>query len=206
VNVTGVDVTAQDFDAAKKPGAPRGVAAKAGDAQVTVSFKAPTSNGGSPITAYTVTSSPGHITVHGAGSPITVTGLTNGTAYTFTAKATNAAGTGPASIKSNKVTPKVAAAIMVTTPQGGETWQRGKKYTISWNYTGNPGTTVMIALVERTSSSPIKASTSIGANGQGSYSWTIPKKHATGSDYKVRITSKTKPSFTATSNGTFTIN
>jgi len=185
------------------PGAPTKVTATAGNAKVTVSFKIPTSNVGCPINSYTVTSSPGGRTATGAGSPITVTGLTNGTPYTFTVKATNAVGTGPPSKKSNQVTP---SSITVITPQGGETWQRGKRYTISWNFTGKPGTTVMIELVEGTSSSVIKTSTSIGANWKGSYSWTIPKKHATGSDYKVRITSKTKPSFTATSNGTFTIN
>ncbi len=86
------------------PGAPRGVTATAGNAQATVSFSAPASNGGSPITSYTVTSSPGNITATEASSPITVPGLTNGTAYTFTVTATNAIGTGPASAPSNSVT------------------------------------------------------------------------------------------------------
>ena len=65
----------------------------AGDGQL----QPPASNGGSAITDYTVTSSPGSITAQGSASPITVTGLTNGTAYTFTVAATNAAGTGPSS-------------------------------------------------------------------------------------------------------------
>ena len=87
------------------PGAPTSVTATAGNAQATVSFTAPASNGGSAITGYTVTSNPGGITAQGSVSPITVTGLTNGTAYTFTVTATNAVGTGPASGPSNQVTP-----------------------------------------------------------------------------------------------------
>ena len=70
-----------------------------------VSFTAPASNGGSVITGYTVTSTPGNITATGATSPIVVTGLTNGTSYTFTVHATNAIGNGPESVSSNSVTP-----------------------------------------------------------------------------------------------------
>ncbi len=87
------------------PGAPAIGTATAGNAQATVSFSAPSSNGGSVITSYTVTSSPGGITASGASSPLTVTGLTNGTAYTFTVKATNSVGTGASSAASNAVTP-----------------------------------------------------------------------------------------------------
>ena len=87
------------------PGAPTIGTATAGNAQATITFTAPTSNGGSPITVYTVTSSPGGITKTEASSPITVTGLTNGTAYTFTVTATNSVGTGPASSPSKSVTP-----------------------------------------------------------------------------------------------------
>jgi hypothetical protein len=81
------------------------VSATAGNAQATVIFTAPASDGGAAITGYTVTSSPDGITNTGASGPITVTGLTNGTAYTFTVSATNAEGTGPASSPSNSVTP-----------------------------------------------------------------------------------------------------
>ncbi len=87
------------------PGAPTIGTATAGNAQATVTFTAPGSNGGSAITGYTVTSNPGGLTGTGSASPITVTGLTNGTAYTFTVTATNAIGTGPASAASNSVTP-----------------------------------------------------------------------------------------------------
>jgi len=65
--------------------------------QVTVSWTAP-DPGGSPITGYTVTASPGgpSVTVGAAATSAVVTGLTNGTAYTFEVRAANAAGQGPA--------------------------------------------------------------------------------------------------------------
>ena len=87
------------------PGAPTSVSATAGNGQATVSFTAPASTGGMPITSYTVTSSPGGFTASGASSPIVVTGLTNGTAYTFTVVATNVVGSGTASAASNSVSP-----------------------------------------------------------------------------------------------------
>jgi hypothetical protein len=87
------------------PSAPVGVAASAGDGQATVSFSAPASNGGAQVSSYTVTASPGEQTATGFGSPITVTGLADGTTYTFTVTATNPAGTGPASAPSNPATP-----------------------------------------------------------------------------------------------------
>ncbi|MFP5042343.1 fibronectin type III domain-containing protein [Parasediminibacterium sp. JCM 36343] len=85
------------------PGAPTGVVGTAGAGQVSVAFTAPSTGGG--VTSYTVTSNPGSFTGTGATSPITVTGLTNGTPYTFTVTATNAAGTGSASAASTAVTP-----------------------------------------------------------------------------------------------------
>jgi hypothetical protein len=91
------------------PGSPTGVTATAGNAQATVSFTAPTTNGGSAITRYTVTSNPGNITGTGTSSPITVSGLTNGTSYTFTVVATNAIGNSAPSAPSVAVTPSAPA-------------------------------------------------------------------------------------------------
>ena len=98
------------------PGAPTIGTATAGDQQALVTFTAPGSTGGAPITGYTVTVQPGGATVAGATSPITVTGLTNGTAYTFTVTATNSVGTGAASAASNSVTPKMGQTITFAQP------------------------------------------------------------------------------------------
>lgn len=92
------------------PGSPTGVSATASTGQATVVFSAPASNGGSSITNYTATSSPGSITASGSSSPIVVTGLSNGTSYTFTVTATNAIGTSSPSAASNSVTPAAGSA------------------------------------------------------------------------------------------------
>ena len=55
-------------------------------------------------TSFTVTSSPGGFTGTGTTSPVTVSGLSSNTAYTFTVVATNAVGSSPASASSNSVT------------------------------------------------------------------------------------------------------
>jgi hypothetical protein len=99
------------------PQAPTIGTATGGNAQASVTFTA-NATGGSAITGYTVTSSGGQ-TASGATSPIVVTGLTNGTAYTFTAQATNANGTSAASSASNSVTPASQVSVDYLVVAGG---------------------------------------------------------------------------------------
>lgn len=94
-----------NYDPLKNPNAPTGVSASGGDASASVSFTAPSNVGGSAITAYYAVSNPGQITATGASSPITVTGLTNGTPYTFNVWALNSYGPGVWSAASGSVTP-----------------------------------------------------------------------------------------------------
>ena len=92
--------------------------------QATVSFTAPASNGGASITSYTATSSPGGITatVSQAGSgTLIMNGLTNGTAYTFTVRATNSIGQSAESAASNAVTP-INQPSIISNGTGGGSW------------------------------------------------------------------------------------
>ena len=86
------------------PTAPTIGTATAGDASASVTFTAP-SFSKLPITSYTVTANPGGATGTGSSSPITVSGLANGTAYTFTITASHANGQSAASSASNSASP-----------------------------------------------------------------------------------------------------
>jgi hypothetical protein len=99
------------------PQAPTIGTATAGNASATVTYTA-NATGGKAVSTYTATSSPGSLTGTGS-SPITVSGLTNGTAYTFTVTATNANGTSTASAASNSVTPASSYWIEYTNAGAG---------------------------------------------------------------------------------------
>lgn len=97
------------------PAAPTIVSATAGNSLAVVTFNAPSADGGSPITGYTVSCDPGGVpvTANGAASPIMVSGLTNGVTYACSVQAINAIGTGAASATLN-VTPAAGALALVS--------------------------------------------------------------------------------------------
>ena len=118
--------------AAGAPGAPTGVTATPGNARVTVSWQHPA--GGATPTSYTVTAQPGgaSCTVQHPATSCTVTGLTNGTAYTFTVTA-NAEGGSASAPPSDPATPTAGVPDPLLNPPTGVTATPGNaQATVAW--------------------------------------------------------------------------
>ena len=109
--------------------APSSVGAAAGDGSASVSWLPSASDGGSAISSYTVRSNPGGLTatVNGSLTTTSMTGLSNGTAYTFTVTAENGSGTSPSSAPSNSATPQSGntAATAIAPPTSSTTVTTG---------------------------------------------------------------------------------
>lgn len=108
------------------PGAPQRPTAIAGNATATVGWGAAAPDG-SAITSYVVTwtgsaGDTGSTTVPGTALSANVTGLSNGTTYTFTIAAVNGVGKGPAAttppVTPSSEVPDAPGAVTATTPQG----------------------------------------------------------------------------------------
>ena len=106
------------------------VMATAGSARATVSFSPPADRGGDE--SYRATASPGGATAVGTGSPITVVGLTNGTAYSFTVTATATGRADSASPPSNTVVPTAANDSSTRSSPLAKPSTRGKSDTSHW--------------------------------------------------------------------------
>jgi titin len=127
------------------PSAPTHVSALAGNGQVQLSWDAPASDGGSAISDYMIVPTVGSTALSPIVYPATVTvrtisGLTNGTAYTFTVTAINSAGRGPASARSEAVTPATVPTVVtaVTGTPGDE------QVALSWTTpTGDGGAEII---------------------------------------------------------------
>ena len=114
--------------AATVPGAPRGFTAAPDNSRVTLSWSAPASDGGAPITTYRYRHATRTMSLSGAAwtevpdsdadgdgadeREVTVTGLTNGTEYPFEVQALNSAGGGAAAGTSATPTPRAPVALI----------------------------------------------------------------------------------------------
>ena len=109
-----LNASAQWPEKALVPLTPTSATADTGIGQGTVNFT-PQSDRGSPVLFFTVTSSPDGITATGASSPILITGLTDGTEYTFTVTATNIVGTSAPTAPTNSIIPGIPVNTVLPT-------------------------------------------------------------------------------------------
>jgi len=104
---------------ATSPDPPRDLKATAGDGSVTLSWKAPSSDGGSPITNYVLYRDNVQQSTLGPSTTYTDSGLTNGTQYTYVVTAKNSAGEGPKSkVEATPGPPSAPQTLTATTAAG----------------------------------------------------------------------------------------
>ena len=124
------------------PGAPTGVTAASGNGSATLTFAPPVSTGGAPVSGYTASCLPGTASANGTASPLTVTGLTNGTLYTCRVTASNAIGSGPESAAVNVIPAAQAIADVIVGVSNGTGFVAGglpTVYTITVRNSGPAG-------------------------------------------------------------------
>lgn len=144
------------------PDAPTGVAATAQDGAALVAWQAPASTGGVAVDHYVLTVTPTGSVTNVSGTSKTVSGLTNGTTYTFTVAAVTIAGTGPASAPS-AATPRTTPGV----PTGLTVTPGNAKLDVSWaapsSNGGNAVATYTATLTRHSDGSPVAQFTTTDA-------------------------------------------
>jgi len=80
-----------------------------------------------------------------------------------------------------------AATITVTSPNGGEQWQKGNAYQITWSSVNLMGKSVKISLYKSGLTVPVLDNIGTAYALTGSYIWTVPTTLNTGTDYKIAV-------------------
>ena len=152
------------------PNAPTGVTATAGDRSATVTWTAPAPVAGAPVTSYRATSSPDGraCTVNAPATSCTVTGLTNGKAYTFTVVAISAIGSSTSSAASAPVTPfttQVTIRITDSSRNGGKVVIKGTTEGL------DPGDTLDV-LTRTSAKGQFQPTGEVTVRSDGTFRWT----------------------------------
>lgn len=180
------------------PDAPTDVIAVAGKGSAHVSWTAPASTGGSAITHYLVSGN-GGTPKQTSELEVEFSGLTNGTPYTFTVKAVNAAGESPASAPSTPVTP----ADVPGSPTNVVAEHGNASATVRWDAPSDNGSPITRYLVSANGAEPIVVPASQtshlvpGLVNGTAYSFTVTAENAVGtgapSAPSAEVTPATKP-------------
>ena len=178
------------------PAAPTDVSATSGNGQANVSWTAPVFTGGADITSYTVTSSPGGFYAVSSTTSATVTGLTNGTAYTFRVIATNIAGSSDYSTASSAITPYTVPG----TPTGVSAVAGANSATISWTAPSSNGSAItgytirsVFGGFSATASGTATSATVTGLTALTSYTFTVVATNAAGNSNTSSTSSSVTP-------------
>jgi fibronectin type 3 domain-containing protein len=177
-SAASAEASATPVSPATAPGSPSGLTATAGNAQVSLSWAAPASDGGARITSYDVydgttgkvkTAAP---VASSEGTSVTVKNLANGTTYYFKVAAVNAVGRGPASGAAS-ATP--AAAVTRPGPPTGLTATPGHgRVTLSWTApVSGGGTGISGYLIYQGTSPGGEAGTPVNASPVSATSYTV---------------------------------
>jgi hypothetical protein len=184
----GAGATSAGLPMQGPPQPPTNLVATRGDTQVALSWTAPANTGGLPLGNFTITASPSIGTVSVATSPKTITGLTNGTTYTFTITANNADGGAGANVSATPATVPSAPQTVSASPGNGQA-------TVSWTAPASNGglslTGYTITTNRTSGTGSIPAAVNVGpgvtstavaglSNGSSTYSFTIVASNAVG--------------------------
>jgi predicted phage tail protein len=156
------------------PGAPVRLTVSPSGARVTLSWAAPTSDGGSPVTGYNVFAATsadfkGAVKVTGGtGTAVTVTGLVNGTTYYFRVTAVNQVGEGPASGEAQAVPATVPGAPVRLTATPGKS-----KVTLTWVAPASGGSPITGYIIYKGTSSGGETGPAVNASPVTATSYTV---------------------------------